>query len=66
MDFWQGRDVLGTLASSPSVSCFWGPGIQNKIWFDTWKTLDHDPKVEEVIRNLPIRNPIIWLDKESR
>jgi hypothetical protein len=29
-------------------------------WFQTWKKLDHDPKVEEVIRNLPIRNPLIW------
>ncbi|ADB40693.1 alginate lyase family protein [Spirosoma linguale] len=31
-------------------------------WLATWKTLDHDPKVEEVLRNLPIRNPLIWLE----
>lgn len=36
--------------------------FENKDWFDTWKILDHDPKVEEVVRNLPIRNPIIWLN----
>ncbi|MGF7081380.1 alginate lyase family protein [Mucilaginibacter sp. UYCu711] len=30
-------------------------------WFKTWIKLDHDPQVEEVIRNLPIRNPLIWL-----
>ncbi len=30
---------------------------------NAWKKLDHDPLVEEVIRNLPIRNPIIWLNK---
>lgn len=30
-------------------------------WFATWKKLDHQPKVEEVIRNLPIRHPLIWL-----
>ncbi|HEX5170338.1 MAG TPA: alginate lyase family protein [Cyclobacteriaceae bacterium] len=30
-------------------------------WFETWKSLDHDPKVDEVLRNLPIRNPLIWL-----
>jgi hypothetical protein len=36
--------------------------FNNKVWFDTWKTLDHEPKTAEVIRNLPIRNPIIWLD----
>jgi hypothetical protein len=26
-----------------------------------WKSLDHAPEVEEVVRNLPVRNPIIWL-----
>ena len=26
-----------------------------------WTELDHNPKEEEVIRNLPIRNPLIWL-----
>lgn len=30
-------------------------------WFLTWKSLDHNPQVEEVIRNLPIRHPLIWL-----
>lgn len=30
-------------------------------WFSTWEKLDHKPQVEEVIRNLPIRNPLIWL-----
>src|SRR5690606_9216890 len=29
-------------------------------WFATWTALDHQPQVEEVIRNLPIRHPIIW------
>lgn len=33
---------------------------QNEDWFNTWAKLDHQPKVEEVIRNLPIRNPLIW------
>jgi hypothetical protein len=31
-------------------------------WFTTWNSLDHFPKVEEVIRNLPVRNPVIWFD----
>lgn len=31
-------------------------------WFETWKRLDHSPETEEVLRNLPIRNPAIWLD----
>ncbi len=33
-----------------------------KSWFDTWKSLDHFPVNEEVIRNLPVRNPVIWMN----
>ncbi|WP_019987296.1 alginate lyase family protein [Rudanella lutea] len=29
-------------------------------WLETWQKANHSPEVEEVIRNLPIRNPIIW------
>ena len=35
--------------------------FNQKIWFKTWKRLEHSPQVAEVIRNLPIRNPLIWL-----
>lgn len=31
-------------------------------WFATWKGLDHKPEIVEVVRNLPIRNPIIWFN----
>jgi hypothetical protein len=31
-------------------------------WFATWENLDHQPEVVEVVRNLPIRNPIIWFN----
>ena len=30
-------------------------------WLNSWKALNHFPTNEEVIRNLPIRNPLIWL-----
>lgn len=30
-------------------------------WFETWKKLDHLPTNEEVVRNLPVRHPLIWL-----
>lgn len=30
-------------------------------WLKTWEKLEHNPQVEEVLRNLPIRNPLIWL-----
>jgi hypothetical protein len=36
-------------------------GLKNETYLEVWKTLDHFPENEEVIRNLPIRNPIIWL-----
>jgi hypothetical protein len=40
---------------------FGANAYQNGAWFKTWKKLDHQPKDEEVIRNLPIRNPLIWM-----
>jgi hypothetical protein len=33
--------------------------------FQTWAELNHEPETEEVIRNLPIRHPLIWM-KEVR
>jgi hypothetical protein len=35
--------------------------FKNERWLNTWKELDHNLHVEEVIRNMTIRNPIIWL-----
>ena len=32
-----------------------------KKWWKTWKRLEHFPQTEEVIRNLPVRNPLIWM-----
>lgn len=33
-----------------------------RSWFETWKILDHFPSNDEVIRNLPLRNPVIWME----
>jgi hypothetical protein len=33
----------------------------NRAWLATWQRLNHDPQVPEVVRNLPVRNPLIWL-----
>lgn len=38
---------------------FGATAYNNKNWLMTWRGLDHDPKVDEVIRNLPVRNPLI-------
>jgi len=34
----------------------------NADWLNTWKQLEHSPADEEIIRNLPVRHPLIWLD----
>lgn len=39
---------------------FGANAFDNKVWLDTWKHLEHAPNVEEVIRNLPVRHPLIW------
>ncbi|NOT76872.1 MAG: alginate lyase family protein [Cyclobacteriaceae bacterium] len=46
--------------AQPSL-IFGAVAFHEKNWYNTWKNLDHDPKVEEVIRNVPVRNPLIWL-----
>lgn len=30
-------------------------------WLETWKKLNPDPTVEEIVRNLPVRQPVLWL-----
>ncbi|MGK6353356.1 alginate lyase family protein [Parapedobacter sp. DT-150] len=34
----------------------------NDRWFRTWRKLEHQPEVDEVIRNLPIKHPLIWIN----
>ncbi|WP_160713369.1 alginate lyase family protein [Chitinophaga solisilvae] len=33
----------------------------NRDYYRLWLSLPHDPQVEEVLRNLPVRNPVIFL-----
>ena len=40
---------------------FGASAYNNNNWYTTWKNLDHQPKVDEVIRNLPIRHPLLWM-----
>ena len=49
--------------AQPSL-VFGAVAFDNKAWLETWKRLDHDPTVEEVIRNLPVRHPLIWFKQE--
>jgi hypothetical protein len=36
--------------------------FNSPAWLGTWQQLNHSPQVPEVVRNLPVRNPVIWLD----
>lgn len=35
----------------------------NRDWLATWKKLNADPTVEEVRRNFPIREPVLWVTR---
>jgi hypothetical protein len=41
---------------------FGGLALDKPEYIDLWKTLDPDPQVEEVIRNFPFRQPVLWID----
>ncbi len=47
--------------AQPSL-LFGAQAFHNKDWFGTWKQAEHAPTNEEVIRNLPVRHPLIWID----
>lgn len=47
--------------AQPSL-VFGAAAYDQNQWLDTWKTLDHNPTNEEIIRNLPVRHPLIWLN----
>lgn len=34
-------------------------------WLGIWATLDPDPVIGEVIRNFPVRQPLLWLDRRG-
>jgi hypothetical protein len=40
---------------------FAGLAYRNSHYLDLWKRLDPDPQVPEVIRNHPIRQPVLWI-----
>jgi hypothetical protein len=52
-EFWPVR--------SPSLG-FAGVAYGEQPWVDVWKTLPADLTNEEVLRNVPVRTPILWLD----
>lgn len=41
---------------------FAGINYEEEKYIDLWKTLNPDPDKQEVIRNFPIRQPILWVN----
>ena len=39
---------------------FGAAAFEDADYYHLWRSLEHDPKEEEVLRNLPVRNPVIW------
>jgi hypothetical protein len=54
--YWENWPV-----AQPALA-FGALAYNNKNWLETWKKLDHVPTEDEVIRNLPVRHPLIWLE----
>jgi Alginate lyase len=42
---------------------FAGLAYDEQKYIDLWKTLDPSPTVPEVLRNLPIRQPVLWVEE---
>jgi hypothetical protein len=47
-------------ARRPSL-LFAGEALHRPEYIAVWRRLDADPKVPEVIRNMPIRQPLLWV-----
>jgi len=43
---------------------FAGRAYNKPEYIELWKTLEGYPETQEVIRNLPIRNPLLWVMNE--
>ncbi|MBQ4146596.1 MAG: alginate lyase, partial [Prevotella sp.] len=48
--------------AQPAILFAWRQFGDQRYW-EAWAPFNHFPTHEEVIRNLPIRNPLIWLYK---
>lgn len=46
---------------SPSL-LFGGMAYDERRWLDVWKSLNANPTTEEVLRNLPVRQPLLWVE----
>jgi hypothetical protein len=52
-------------ARSPGL-LFSGLACHRREYLDVWRTLNPDPGDDEVIRNYPVRQPLLWFAKEAQ
>ncbi len=52
-------------ARRPSL-LFAGEALRRPAYLSVWRRLDADPVVPEIIRNMPIRQPLLWVDTVLR
>jgi hypothetical protein len=45
---------------------FAGMALANSNYIKVWQTLPPEPQVEEIVRNNPIRQPLLWLSSGAR
>jgi hypothetical protein len=45
---------------------FGGLALGEREYLDAWRELPAPPAVEEVLRNVPIRHPLLWLPADRR
>lgn len=43
---------------------FGGLAAGKDDWLDLWRRLDPDPAIGEVVRNFPVRQPLLWLAED--
>jgi hypothetical protein len=54
--YWDNWPVANPALVMGAIAC------KNTDWLVAWKKLDHNPQEPEVIRNMPVRHPLIWLN----
>jgi len=55
IEYWDGFPVR-----QPSLF-FGGLARKRRDWLDLWQRLNPDPVIGEVVRNFPVRQPLLWL-----
>jgi hypothetical protein len=54
--------LVSAAGAAPPALLFAGVAYDEPKYLETWRALEASPTNEEAIRNLPIRQPVLWLD----